>query len=103
MWSGGVRNGSSDLHSYKYLGVCITHNMSWNIRINHISANTNFMLGYLKQNVKLAPVSLKLLLFKTLVRSKLEYAAAIWGPCHSILVSNIEAVQNLGARLIFCN
>uniref|UniRef100_A0A6B0UYG8 Putative endonuclease/reverse transcript n=1 Tax=Ixodes ricinus TaxID=34613 RepID=A0A6B0UYG8_IXORI len=61
------------------------------------------MLSYLKRNFTSEPMSLKLLLFKTLVRSKLEYAAAIWDPGHTTLVSNIEAIQNGGARFIFCN
>lgn len=60
--------------SYKYLGVHIPSNLSWHIHINHIIANANSMLGYLKRNFSLAPVSLKLILFKSLVRSKLEYA-----------------------------
>lgn len=88
---------------YKYLGVHITYNMSWKTHIDHIIANANSMLGFLKRNFTLAPVSLKLLLYNSLVRSKLEYAAAIWDPGHSTLITNLEAMQNRGARFILSN
>lgn len=88
---------------YKYLGVHITSNMSWKTHTDHIIANANSMLGYLKRNFRLAPVSLKLLMYKTLVRSKLDYAAAIWDPGLSTLVTDLEALQNRGARFIFTN
>lgn len=69
--------------SFKYLGVHIASNLSWKTHSDHVIANANSMLGYLKRNFSLAPMSLKLFLYKTLIRSKLEYAAAIWDPGHS--------------------
>lgn len=61
------------------------------------------MLGYLKRNFSLAPSSLKLTLYKTLVRSKLEYASSIWDPSLLNLVNPLEAVQNRSARFILSN
>lgn len=61
------------------------------------------MLGYLRRNFSRAPVSLKLLLYKTLVRPKLEYAAAVWDPCHANLHQTIELVQNNACRFILSN
>lgn len=66
--------------SYKYLGVHLTSNLSWNQHITYITGNANCMLGYVKRNFSNAPISVKLLLYKTLVHSKLEYAASIWNP-----------------------
>lgn len=86
-----IRYGSNDKSNPRYFPT------------NNISANANFMLGYLKENFTLTPLSLKLLSFKTLIRSKSEYAAAIWDPGHSTLVSSIEVAQNRGARFISCN
>lgn len=88
--------------SYKYLGVHITNNLSWDTHIQYVINNANRMLGYLKRNFSLASTSLKLLLYKSLVRSKLEYAAAIWDPGIT-LASSLEAIQNRSARFILHN
>lgn len=55
--------------SYKYLGVNITSNLTWNVHIEHIINNANRMLGYLRRNFAKAPSSLKLLLYKILTYS----------------------------------
>lgn len=84
--------------SYRYLGVHLTSALSWKPHIKTITSSANRMLGYLRRNFSTAPVSLKLLLHKTLVRPKLEYAAAVWDPCHANLDQAIELVQNNACR-----
>lgn len=86
--------------SYKYLGVHITANLSWEKHIEYISNNANRMLGYLRRNFYMAPSSLKLLLYKTLVRSKLEYASSVWDPGLDHLSNTLESVQNRSTRFI---
>lgn len=89
--------------SYKYLGVYITSDISWQMHVEYVINNANRMLGYLKRNFSLAPSSLKLTLYKTLVRSKLQYASSIWDPGHSKLTNALELVQNRSARFILNN
>lgn len=86
--------------SYKYLGVHITSNLSWSLHIEKIINNANRMLGYLRRNFSAAPSSLKLLLYKTLIRSKLEYATPVWDPSINNLVASLEMVQNRSTRFI---
>lgn len=88
---------------YKYLGVHISSTLSWDSHIQYITNNANRMLGFLKRNFSTVPVSLKLLLYKTLVRSKLDYASSIWDPGTDVLTLAVEAVQNRSARYILTN
>lgn len=93
----------SSVTSYKYLGVHITNNLSWQTHIEYVTNSANRTLGFLRRNFSRAPSSLKLTLYKTLVRSKLEYASSIWDPSTAQLTYLLEAIQNRSARFIVCN
>lgn len=85
---------------YKYLGVLLTSNLSWENHINSVVSSANKSLGFLRRNFRSAPSQLKRLLYLALVRSKLEYASSIWHPHHATLTDYIESVQNRAARFI---
>lgn len=89
--------------SYKYLGVHITNNLKWDMHIDHITANAIRTLGFIRRNFSQVPSSIKLLLYKTLIWSKLEYAASIWDPDPAFLIHKLEMVQNNSTRFILCN
>lgn len=78
-----------------------TSNLSWKPHIWRIASRANCMLGCLKCNFSLAPVLLKLVLYKTLIGPKLQYAASIWDPGHNTLV--VESIQNHSASFILLN
>lgn len=86
---------------YKYLGVHLSPNLSWNTHINNIVQSANRSLGYIRRNFRSVPNNLKRLLYVTLVRPKLEYASSIWHPHQSTLTDLIESVQSRAARFIF--
>lgn len=73
------------------------------MHVEYATSNANCMLGYLLRNFCTAPSSLKLKLYITLVRSKLEYACAIWDPTHTILIQTLEAMQTRAASFILSN
>lgn len=88
------------VNCYKYLGVHISNDLSWNTHIEYVISNSNRMLGYLRRNFSSVSTSLKLNLYKTLVRSKLEYACALWDPHQVTLIHCLESIQNRAARYI---
>lgn len=89
------------LSFYKYLASTLT--LAAMASPYYVTNNANRMLGFLRRNFALVPASLKLLLYKTLVRSKLEYASSIWDLDMVVLSSSLEVIQNRAARFIVKN
>lgn len=89
--------------SYKYLGIYISHNLTWNTHTNYVYNNVSRMLGFLRRNFSSATPAVKSLLYKSLVRPKLEYACSIFDPSAVYLKNTLESTQNRATRFIFCN
>lgn len=87
--------------STKYLGLLISHDLTWSSHINRITSDANRALGFLRRNINLAPSTVKLLAYETLVRPKLEFACAVWDLPQANSSTILESVQNRAARFIF--
>lgn len=77
--------------------------LSWRTHVNYVVNNANCTRGYLRRNFNQATSSLKLLLYKTLERPKLEYAASVWDLNTASLCSELESVHNRASRFILSN
>lgn len=53
-------------------------------------SKANGMLGYLHWNFYNIPSPLKLLLYKTQILSKLQYATPMWDPTHENLITALK-------------
>jgi len=55
------------------------------------------MLGIVKRNlIYLTPDSCFVVLYKSMIRSHLEYAVSVWNPHHQSLIEKLEKVQKRG-------
>lgn len=93
----------SQVDSYRYLGIVITSRLTWTEHITKLAADASKTLGYLRRSLSLSPASLRKLAFETFVRTKMEYASAIWSPHQIYLINILESVQNRAARFISAN
>lgn len=82
----------------KYLGVNIASDLDWSEHISAICNKGNATLGFIRRNLKECPRKLKETAYFTLVRSKLEYAAAVWDPYKIKDINQLEKVQRRAAR-----
>ena len=86
------------VQSAKYLGLTITDVLYWDQHISGISAKATKTLGFLRRNLAFAPRHTRDVAYKTLVRTKLEYAAPFWHPYHETQIGQVEKVQRTAVR-----
>ena len=91
----------SRLDEAKYLGITLTENLSWNTHINNIASKANKTLGFLRRNLRHAPIATKSMAYSSLVRPQVEYASQIWDPNTNI--DKLERVQKRPARFTYNN
>jgi hypothetical protein len=85
----------------KDLGVIFDTSLSFG---NHIQEKTNTafkMLGLINRNFKDLDSTSFILLYKTLVRSHLEYAVSVWNPYLKSFIYNLEKVQKRATKSIW--
>ena len=96
-------NGRISLENVSYikdLGVIIDNELSFSNHI-HEKINTAFrMLGIIKRNFSDLDRYSFMLLYKSLIRSHLEYGVSVWSPYKVSLVSNLERVQKRATKLV---
>ena len=88
------------VHTAKYLGVTLQHQMTWDTHINETLNKANRTLGFLRRNLKISSSSIKEKAYKALVRPLLEYASAVWDPYTQKNIDKLEAIQRRAARFV---
>ena len=86
--------------SYKYLGVIITTNLSWQLHVTSMCKKARKLIGMLYRNFYEHSSSNTLLkLYLTTIRPHLEYASPVWSPFHKREIEDIESVQKYALRM----
>ena len=82
------------VHSYKYLGLNLTPNLSWSDHIHSISTKAKKLVGLLYRRFYRNTDSQSLLqLYLALVRPPTEYASQVWNPHMQKDIDRLERVQ----------
>ena len=83
-----------------YLGVQISSDLKWAAHIGKITKKASSTLGFLRRNLRNCPPDNRRTAFIALVRSTLEYGAAVWDPYMQKDIDKLERVQRQAARFI---
>ena len=75
---GGVKQKLNIITSEKDLGVLVDDELEFETHIAEITQNANKILGIIKRNFRNTGRNTFLLLYKSMVGSKLEYAQNVW-------------------------
>jgi hypothetical protein len=84
----------------KDLGVTIDSDLSFSDHIYEKINKAYQMLGIVGRNFRFLDKLSFLLIYKSLVRSHLEYAHAVWNPFRKLLITDIEKVQKRATKMI---
>ena len=84
----------------KDLGVNLSTDCKWDAHIKIISNNAKKMASWVLGTFKDRSKFLMTLLFKTMVRSRLEYCSALWNPHRIQDIQTLEAIQRSFTRRI---
>ena len=79
----------------KDLGITISYDLSWSDHIHEVVNEANKVLGVIKRVLGSNSVNEFSLLYKSLVRPILEYAAPVWCP---FLVKDIVSLEKVRTR-----
>ena len=87
---------------FKYLGVRLSHNVSWKSHILQISKKARKQAGIIYRTFyKYSNPDCLKQLYLSFVRSYLEYAAPVWDPYCSSHVDILEKVQKFALRICY--
>ena len=89
------------VQSIKYLGLTISHNLSWSPQISRIVSKVNQVQSFFRRNLSHCSRSLKVKCYQTYIRPIIEYAAVIWSPHTQSDIHNVKMLQWKAARFVF--
>jgi hypothetical protein len=99
------KDGSSDklehIDCIKDLGVQIESDLSFNTHIYDKIKIAYKMLGIINRNFKDMDTITFILLYKSLVRSHVEYAGVVWNPYQMTLIRDLEKVQKRATKMLY--
>ena len=85
----------------KVLGVHVSSKLSWNNHIDVTISSANKMLGMIKRTcTNECDQRTLIILYKSLVRSQLEYASQVWSPFTKEKITALECVQRHATKFI---
>lgn len=90
------------VQSYKFLGLYFDKKMSWQINIENLVKSCNIRFKALKMIAYKnwgTDQNTLLMLYKSLILSKLDYGSSLYSSCRPALLRKIEKVHNDGIRL----
>ena len=92
-------NEIMDVNFARDLGVIFDTKLSFKQHVQKIVGRAYMNMGLIKRNFDLIDKKSFLCLYKSLVRSQVEYAAAVWSPYRVGLMEEVERIQRRATKI----
>lgn len=88
----------------RFLGMQLDCQLTWKSHVDYLKTTCTRLIGLLKVLANQswgADSRTLLMLYRSLVRSRLEYGIVAYGTCHKTTLKKIEVIENTALRVIF--
>ena len=92
-----------EVEQAKYLGIIINNKLQWGSHVDSVAGRASNTLNFLRRNLKYCPKQAKQTAYFSLVRSAMEYGAAVWDPYLQKDKDKLEKVNRRAARFVANN
>ena len=82
------------------LGVTLNTNLSWTSYVKTVAKNASKKLGLMYRVREFFTDEQLALIYKSHVRSQMEYCSPLWGGCGDVALRQLDKIQNKAIRLI---
>ena len=89
-----------DNSSFKLVGVHIDPKLTWKSHINHIRNKIGQAMSLIIRSKNTLPKNIKILLYKALIQSQLEYCLPVWGNALESHIRPLEIMQRKAVRVV---
>ena len=86
--------------TYKYLGIDLDENLSWDSHIDNIVKKVSTGLGAIRRVRNLVPRETLIMIYKALIQPYFDYCSSVWGSIRVCQSERLQKLQNRAARLI---
>ena len=83
------------------LGITVDSRLSFKDHIHDKVNKAYSMLGVIRRNFKHVDKYTFVVIYKSMVRSQLEYANSVWNPHHVGLIETLEKVQKRATKMVY--
>lgn len=87
--------------NYKYLGVCIDEELTWNTHITELASKTSRIAGIFKKLSKRLPDKTKISTYYSLFHSIITYGIEAWGSTFKKNLNLLQKIQNKALKNLF--
>ena len=89
-----------DTDSVDLLGLTVNKDLSWTPVVNKMARTASQRLGLLRRAAPYLVPSQRATIYKTMIRSKMEYASSAWMGAPPTSLSKLDAIQRRAVRII---
>lgn len=87
--------------SFRYLGLMIDMNLSWEEHIMYVATKMRQIVGILHKGQRIIPTKIRTLIYRSMIDCHLRYMIELWGSAAICHLKRLQIIQNAAMRNLY--